>query len=424
MLKKRLVPALCVCLAAALLAGCGTKYSDRAKDVEVVEDARNTLIYWSSYEQTDPQAEVISDAVKSFTRETGIAAKVEFKGDIGMRDGVLSALNDGTKIDLVDGDLDEMNLVLKDELADLEKPAEESRYDETAHAVLMRAARDAGDGKLLTIPFQPEVTVIYYNRQMFEKAGITEEPLSWKEFLSVCAKLKKAGYTPFTSDDRYAADLMGCHLARLLGSAGAEKLVDASDWSDEAVFRFAGDYSQLYKRGYVSARAASNVYPEGEKTEFAAGDAAMYLADSSMPAEIDSIVDGKFTLGCFNYPELEGGNGGIETAMMTSRAFGVPKSGTMSEEAFQLITYLTKGKWDKRLADETGGIPADAENDEWPEAVACVKPVFDRVTVRLCPAAGLEDKSDSFTRKVRGAYSGLVSGSLDAKAFVEKMKRR
>lgn len=39
-------------------------------------------------------------------------------------------------------------------------------------------------------------TLIYYNKQMFAKAGIRDLPTNFNEFLAVCAQLKRAGFTP------------------------------------------------------------------------------------------------------------------------------------------------------------------------------------------------------------------------------------
>ena len=39
-------------------------------------------------------------------------------------------------------------------------------------------------------------TLIYYNKDQFEKAGIKELPKDFNEFLAVCESLKKAGFTP------------------------------------------------------------------------------------------------------------------------------------------------------------------------------------------------------------------------------------
>lgn len=39
--------------------------------------------------------------------------------------------------------------------------------------------RDAGGGTLKTIPYQPNVFAFFYNKDLFEQAGITEEPKTW-----------------------------------------------------------------------------------------------------------------------------------------------------------------------------------------------------------------------------------------------------
>ncbi|CAN5904024.1 hypothetical protein BH11PSE12_BH11PSE12_23680 [soil metagenome] len=43
-------------------------------------------------------------------------------------------------------------------------------------------------------------TLIYYNKEMFRQAGITHLPDNFEEFLALCEKLKKAGFTPLVLD--------------------------------------------------------------------------------------------------------------------------------------------------------------------------------------------------------------------------------
>ncbi|MFF2092187.1 ABC transporter substrate-binding protein [Paenibacillus sp. NPDC058174] len=55
----------------------------------------------------------------------------------------------------------------------------------------------AVDGKVYQLPWGGQtIPYIYYNKKMFEEAGITAEPKTWAEFLDVVAKLKAAGKTP------------------------------------------------------------------------------------------------------------------------------------------------------------------------------------------------------------------------------------
>lgn len=62
------------------------------------------------------------------------------------------------------------------------------------------------DGKITSIPFEKAGAVIYYNKDLFAKAGIDEFPDTWDGLLEACEKLETAGITPFslyTADDAW-----------------------------------------------------------------------------------------------------------------------------------------------------------------------------------------------------------------------------
>ena len=44
------------------------------------------------------------------------------------------------------------------------------------------------DGEITSIPFEKAGAVFYYNKEVFEKAGITEFPKTWDELLEACSK--------------------------------------------------------------------------------------------------------------------------------------------------------------------------------------------------------------------------------------------
>jgi multiple sugar transport system substrate-binding protein len=52
------------------------------------------------------------------------------------------------------------------------------------------------DGKRFGIAGGVAAPVMYYNKEMFAKAGIERLPTNFREFLAVCERLKKAGFTP------------------------------------------------------------------------------------------------------------------------------------------------------------------------------------------------------------------------------------
>lgn len=52
------------------------------------------------------------------------------------------------------------------------------------------------DGKRFGIAGGVAATLMYYNKDMFAKAGILRLPTNFSQFLGVCERLKKAGFTP------------------------------------------------------------------------------------------------------------------------------------------------------------------------------------------------------------------------------------
>lgn len=53
---------------------------------------------------------------------------------------------------------------------------------------------DGGPGGAALLP-------IYYNKDMLDKAGVTNPPATWEEFIAACKKLKDAGMTPVAADN-------------------------------------------------------------------------------------------------------------------------------------------------------------------------------------------------------------------------------
>lgn len=411
MKRKVLSAMLCAAMLGTVIAPAAT-----------VQAADDTLVYWSMWESTEPQGQAIQEAVDAYMEETGVKVDLQFKGRTGNREALQPALDGGTQIDMFDEDIDRVNGMYAKYLLDLEDLAAESDYEATANAGLMAACREAGGGTLKTIPYQPNVFGFFYNKDLFEQAGIEAEPATWEEFLDVCGKLKDAGITPMTMDDAYATCVIGYHLARLVGEEKVVEIVTDGLWDDPAVLQMAQDIEELASNGYYSEMVGSNVWPAGQNTELALGTAAMYLNGSWLPNEVKDMAGPDFNWGCFAYPELENGANGTETNNFGAQVFGINKDSKMSKEAFDLITYITKGEYDQKLAEMSVGIPSDTTNTEWPEMVACAKPVIENSTARFTWACGVETNVD-ITPVIKENFIKLMAGSLTADEFVSAMQK-
>ncbi|BCJ98278.1 ABC transporter substrate-binding protein [Anaerocolumna chitinilytica] len=77
------------------------------------------------------------------------------------------------------------------------------------------------DGSVYSVSNQRQNIGYFYNKEMFEKAGVTPAK-TWDEFMSNNAKLKKAGFTPLalmTGENAWTTNLW---LAAMIGTDGAE----------------------------------------------------------------------------------------------------------------------------------------------------------------------------------------------------------
>ena len=378
-----------------------------------------TVVYWSMWDSTEPQGVAITKAVENFPKEPGIKVDLQFKGRTGIREGLQPALDAGQAIDVFDEDIDRINTTFAPYLLDLEELAKKYDYEKTAIAGLIGACREVGGGKLMSIPYQPNIFNFFYNKGIFEEVGVSE-PTTWDELLDVCAKIKAAGYTPITCDDAYINSMIGYHLGRLVGAEGVNDIDMNGKWDAPAVKQFAEDYAELASLGYFSANIESNVWPAGQNQELAGGSAAMYLNGSWLPNEVKNLTAPDFVWGCFAYPAVEGGATGTEAASYGAQVFAINKKTQVADEAFQLINWLTKGEADLNLSVESIGIPADTTNTEWPTLLAGVKPVMEKTTTRWAWAAGVENNND-VTPAIKENTLKLCGGSITADEFVANM---
>lgn len=380
------------------------------------------LVYWSMWEATEPQGQVLKEAAEAFTAETGIPVDVEFKGRTGIREGLQPALDAGTNIDLFDEDIDRVNKTWGDYLLDLEELSKANDYEKTANPGLINACREVGGGTLKSIPYQPNVFAMFYNQEIFDKAGVTEVPKTWEELDAACAKIKAAGFTPITSDDAYILSNFGYHLSRINGYEKASEIVKEGKWDDPSVLEVAKAYEDFAKKGYFSEQIASNVWPAGQNQELALGTAAIYLNGSWLPNEVKDITGEDFSWGCFSYPAVKGGKDGVEASNYGAQVFAINKKSKKAEDAFKLIQYFTKGKFDEKLSQESLGIPADSDNKDWPKQLSHVRPVMEELKTRYPWAASAEDNVD-MTPILKENFMKLCGGSITAEEFVANLKK-
>ena len=384
------------------------------------------LVYWSMWNEAEPQGQAISRAAEAFTEETGIQLEINFNGrDIRMT--LQPALDAGETIDIFDEDIDRVNTVWGNYLLNLDQYVTKTYsttggqpFNAVVNNTLMNLVKQIGGGSVKTIPYQPFVFTTMYNKDIFNQAGITTLPKTWDEFLAVCAKLKAINIPAITVDDAYMACLVGYTLDRLIGMDATMKMVTNKDFSSPAVLRFGQLWENMARNGYVHPNAAANVWPAGQVNEFAQGRTAMYLNGTWLPNEIKGNAP-NFNWGSFAFPAIDAAGDGIEANNYGGQCFGINKNTKYPEEAFQWIVWMTTGQWDEELARESLGIPM-GNNSRWPQQLAEAKAVVDATTTRLPWAVGMQDDGD-INAKIVENFARLIKGDYNAQQFADAMRR-
>jgi raffinose/stachyose/melibiose transport system substrate-binding protein len=414
---KRKVFGLMVAVAAVLaLGGCAKKAASTTAP----------LVYWSMWNEVEPQGQVIARAAEAFTKETGIKVDINFNGR-DIRKTLQPALDAGEAIDLFDEDIERVSNTWGNYLLPLDAYVSQpysttggKPFEQVVNKTLLDLARQLGGGVVKTIPYQPNAYLTFYNKDLFNQAGITSVPKTWSEFLEACAKLKAIGVAGITVDDAYMACLFGYTIDRIVGLDATLAMVANNDFSGPQVLRFGQIWEEMARNGYIIPSAAANIWPSGQIQDFAPGKAAMYLNGTWLPNEIKGNAP-NMKWGAFAWPAIDPAGDGVGANNFGALGFGINKNTKYPEEVFRFIVWMTTGEWDAILAEESLGVPM-GNDSAWPTQLTEAKAVVDSTTKRLPWAVGMEDSPD-INAKIKENFAKLVQGNLTAVQFAAAMAK-
>lgn len=425
MKRKLLSLLLSVAMVATLLSACSSKPAsngggttngaDEGTTAGSADSSDVTLVYWSMWDAGSPQANAIQEAIDAYTNDTGVKVKVQWKGrDISKI--IQASLEAKEQIDLFDEDFQRIAQQYGADCLDLDTMAEAADYYNHSVEALPTAIKGWA-GSLKGIAYQPYTSGIFYNKAIFEEAGIEKEPATWAEFLDVCQKIKDAGYAPLALDDAYVLYNYGFHIARYIGQDAVKDLCKNGGWAEnEAALKAAKDMQTLVEKGFLEANAPG-AYPASENT-IGFEETAMLVNASWVPGEITNNTGCDLQWGMFNYPAVDGGADPATIANVGAQALAIPAYSAHPQEAFDLIMKITTGEFDQKIALATDSIPADPTNTEWPAMIAGCKDGFNALTNVYDWNMGLNENAD-LNPIIQENILKVFEGSLDAEGFIK-----
>ena len=420
-MKRSLVALVCVLAMVAMITGCSKK-KENATATSNVPDTGITLTYWSMWNSTENQAKVIQAAADEYYAETGIKVNIEWKGrDMKTLIGV--AMDAGENIDIFEDDYMRMIQNNQKYLLNLSEQPFYAEYSSHVMPIILQTALSEGwgNGSLWCFPYQPYTTGVWYNKALFEKAGITSVPQTWDEFLAVCQKLRDSGVNPLTCNSDTVTLLYGYQLARYIGQDAVTDCLNNVKWAEiPEAKKAAEDLYGRFKAGYFSPYAPAN-YPDGQN-EIGFDESCMILNASWIPNEINQGTGASIDWGFFPWPSVPGGVDGSEAAMVGAQSIGISAKTKYPQEAINFALKLVTGKYDLQMAQQTITIPADVNNTDWPAAISGARPYFDKMTKKYNWAVGLE-VNPSYTAILNENLVKLFKMEIDPDQFITALSQ-
>lgn len=408
--------------------------ADAAEEAPAQEAAElnATLEYWSSWGETESQAAVLQAAAEEFMElNPGVKINFTFNG----RDNkslLVSAMEAGTEINMMDANWDNCISTWSDYLADLSEyyddayPTTDGKpYVDCVMSAYSGMIKDACDGKYMGVAYIPQAFVIFCNKDIFDACGITEYPATWEELMSVCQTIKDAGYIPFTDENSRQWAMFSYYLQRKIGADAVEEICyDSSLWQEgskyyDAIYEAASAIAYMAEQGYYDPNVASNVNPTAQQNMVINGQIAMYINGTWLPNETAASNDA-FNWGAFSFPEVADGVDGTESTAFGTYAICCNKNNTQEQmdAAFAFAVYLTTGKYDEMFRDQTQSIPMGVDA-QWPAALTDVKTVMDQTTNRYLSQLNMKVNSDS-AQIIGDACIKLEAGLLTVEEFIKE----
>jgi multiple sugar transport system substrate-binding protein len=286
-------------------------------------------------------------------------------------------------------------------------------------------------GRLFALPISASNLALYFNKDMFDAAGLAypEESWDWAEFLYAARELT-------VRDSRGRVAQYGCAMSgprqwvylfqnegEITSADGRRWLLTDSEYLDRnaAGLQF---YCDLWLKHGVAPKpiSAANLGMSASYS-FMGGQVAM---DVSGPWEFMSLQDVNFRWGVAELP-----SGRRRATVMSSMAYAVSRSSNHSDAAWELVKFLTSAEVQRWLAESGRDMPS-RKSVANSQAFAVGRTRFGEVSrlpfVRqmefVCGAFPPQLEWESLLRdSFRGKFDTVVIGKATARQCLEELAR-
>lgn len=313
-MKKKLTASV-LAAASVLSMSTGMVFADETTaevpEIEMADASEvdgTTISFWHSMGGVNGQA--IDTLVQKFNDENeyGITVEAEYQGSY---DDALNKLK-SAQIGNMGADLVQVYeigtrfMIESGWIVPMQSMVNADEYDTSVLEPNLAAYYTIND-MLYSMPFNSSTPLMYYNKDMFDAAGITEIPDSLEAIAQIGDKLLDGG-----AQEVMSLGIYGWFFEQFIGKQGLEYANNGNGRTEAATAvafdengaaaNILNEWKNLYDLGY-----APNVGKGGDAglADFSAGKSAITLGSTASLKQILQDVDGKFEVGTAYFPKVK-----------------------------------------------------------------------------------------------------------------------
>ena len=269
---------------------------------------------------------------------------------------------------------------------------------------------NARNGRIYAAPSEGGKVGYFYNKELFEQAGIEKPAETWDEWFEIADKLKAAGITPFamdTGDGAWCTQLMMGAMIATYSDEGLEFMntyypynydIEPVIKAAEMIVRMFDDYTTLDAVGGLYENAANNFF-NGKVAMIANGP--WMIGDFSDTSKAPEGFDQK--VGTAIYP------GGFVYEYQGEGMFATKQGDPALEEAaIEFIRFFTSADSQLMALETQGMLPASPVV----QVSDAAKEKFPILADFLDKAAGATKSSNNFTANMFSNMEDIVSQQM------------
>lgn len=418
-MKKKLVSVLlCACLVVSAFTGCGSK-KEEAKS----ESGDNVIKLWTIATESDSFHNAYVKAIEDFEKENpDVKIEMESFENQSYKTKIKSAVaaNELPDIFYTWGGGFSKSFVESGKVLELDSYYE-SYKEQLPETVLNNATYD---DKLYGVTYTTPVSMLFYNKVMFEKQGL-EAPETFEELVDVCKKFRDEDITPIGLSAKDTWVLAMTHDGLVLKSAGPEKTLKTMTKDGESYNspEFLGAAEKLQELIDIKAFSdgATGLSNDEAVATFYNGSVPMFITGSWLGGQIAESAENPDDYDVVPIPVCSENaeatdfmGGAVDTLMVNANT---KDKDMAAKAAFEISKSVSKYAY----LDGAGIAAWEKDYDD-----SSVNPITKKIADYAAGATSFTIWFDTLMdSKDAGEYLALLqefyAGNIDAETFVENM---